>query len=111
MALPANGLAKLAEECGELVQVIGKKLAYYATQEHPDGGPPLDDRLRDEMADVMAAIGVVAEIYDLDKEAFFQRAEVKRDLFMKWHEDPANATDAIDAGRSHDSHSSQEQPE
>lgn len=87
MPLTAGGLAKLAEECGELVQVIGKKLAYPVTQDHPDGGPPLDDRLRDEMADVMAAIGVVSEIYDMDKEAFFQRASAKRDLFMKWHKE------------------------
>jgi len=99
MALTANGLAKLAEECGELLQVIGKKLAYYDTQDHPDGGPPIDDRLRDEMADVMAAIATVAEIRNLDKDALFERAEAKRDLFMKWHEDPNNNTEAIDYRR------------
>lgn len=96
MALTAGGLTKLAEECGELIQVIGKKLAYYNTQTHPDGGPPIDERLRDEMADVLAAIAVVAELYGLDKEVFFQRADAKKELFLKWHADPDNNTEAID---------------
>lgn len=77
MAMTAGGLAKLAEECGELLQVIGKKLAYYTTQTHPDDGPPLDDRLRDEMADVAATIGFVAEAYKLDMDAFERRADLK----------------------------------
>jgi hypothetical protein len=49
------GLAKLAEECGELLQVIGK-LAAYPDGPHPDGGEPLPERLADEVADVLAAI-------------------------------------------------------
>lgn len=99
MPLAAGGLCKLAEECGELLQVIGKKLAYYHTQQHPDNAPPIDDRLCNEMADVLAAMSVVAEIHRLDQEALFQRAEVKADLFMLWHNDPDNNKDAIDARR------------
>lgn len=99
MALTAGGLAKLAEECGELIQVIGKKLAYYTTQTHPDGGPPLDDRLREEMADVTAAISVVVELHNLNDCVFHARAKSKRDLFLKWHNDPDNNTEAIDYRR------------
>lgn len=53
MALTAGGLAKLAEECGELIQVIGKKLAYYTTQTHPDNNT--------------AAIGQVASAPPLER--------------------------------------------
>lgn len=49
--MPAKGLAKLIEECGELQQIAGKKLAYYTTDEHPDGQGPLSTRLEDEIAD------------------------------------------------------------
>lgn len=52
------GLAKLAEECAEVLQVIAK-LAAYPSGEHPDGGGPLRFRLRDEMADVYAALDYV----------------------------------------------------
>lgn len=37
MPMTANGLAKLLEELGELSQVAAKKLAYFHTDEHPDG--------------------------------------------------------------------------
>lgn len=49
------GLAKLNEECGELVQVIGKIMAHPS----PDEAKKLHDRLIEEMADVDAAIDYV----------------------------------------------------
>lgn len=36
MTMALNGLAKLAEELGELQQVVGKMMAY-GTGAHPDG--------------------------------------------------------------------------
>lgn len=49
--LTGKGLAKLIEECGELIQVAGKKLAFYTTDVHPDGGPSpsLKRRMEDEI--------------------------------------------------------------
>lgn len=54
--LRANGLAKLLEELGELSQVCAKKLAYYHTDEHPDGAGSLRERMQEEIADVAAAM-------------------------------------------------------
>jgi NTP pyrophosphatase (non-canonical NTP hydrolase) len=81
----ADGLAKLIEECGELIQVCGKKLAYFDTNEHPDGGPPLNQRLEEEMADVVAAINTAAQLLGLDEEAITSRVASKQALFRKWH--------------------------
>jgi len=94
--MAAKGLAKLNEECGELVQVIGKRLAYYTTDVHPDGGPPLTERLEDEIADVIAAAQFVAEAHGLDQERIAKRRDMKLHLFHKWHEEPNNNIDGID---------------
>jgi NTP pyrophosphatase (non-canonical NTP hydrolase) len=97
MTMAAKGLAKLIEECGELVQVAGKRLAYYSTDEHPDGGPPLPERLEDEIADVMAAIETVMSLHGLDRGRMLTRYADKLRLFRAWHEDPNNNQDGIDA--------------
>jgi NTP pyrophosphatase (non-canonical NTP hydrolase) len=81
----ADGLAKLIEECGELIQVCGKKLAYFTTNDHPDGGPPLNQRLEDEMGDVVAAVNIVVQLLGLDEDAIDDRVAQKQALFLKWH--------------------------
>lgn len=78
------GLAKLAEECGELVQVIGKVMAY-PEGAHPDGNGHLARRLVDELGDVKAAIDYVAahnaatprREVDIRRDAKFER-------FQRW---------------------------
>lgn len=88
MALAHKGLAKLAEELGELGQVVGKKLAYM-DGDHPDGGPDLNERMLEEMADVTAAMVMVADKFGLDRTRIQQRVEAKLALFIRWdHEDP-----------------------
>jgi len=96
MTMAAKGLAKLAEECGELVAVIGKKLAYYHTDEHPDGAGSLAYRLEDEIADVQASCLFVAGINGLDAERIAERTSDKLELFYKWQEDPTNNKNGID---------------
>ena len=54
------GVAKLNEECGEVVQVIGKLMATGGRIEHWEGSS-LDERLAEEMADVLAAVNFVME--------------------------------------------------
>ena len=98
MTMAAKGLAKLIEECGELVAVAGKRLAYYTTDDHPDGGPSLVTRLEDEIADVCAAIALVISMNDLSEERIQSRAERKTLLFMSWNEDPDNNADGVDRG-------------
>lgn len=81
------GLAKLAEECGELLQVIGKIIAFPAG-EHPDGAGSLLARLTDEMADVSAAVWYAGKANkELDWEAFKDRYALKTTLFERWHEE------------------------
>ena len=92
MTMTANGLAKLLEECGELSQVAAKKLAYFTVNQHPDCAGPLDKRMQDEIADVIAACLFVASAFSLDIEAICDRRDRKLALFDKWHCDPSNAT-------------------
>lgn len=81
------GLAKLAEECGELQQVIGKIIAYPAG-EHPDGAGDLANRLRDEMGDVAAAIAFVVEANEQIKgHEVAKRQAIKSYRFACWHEE------------------------
>lgn len=97
MTMTANGLAKLIEELGELSQVCGKKLAYYHTDEHPDGAGSLRERMQAEMGDVFAAISFVMDKLSLDEQAISDRAQRKLALFEKWDADDSNGTYAVDA--------------
>lgn len=94
--MTGKGLAKLIEECGELVQVAGKRLAYYSTDEHPDGGPPMTQRLEDEIADVVAACRLVTRLHGLDVGRILERTESKAALFQRWHSDAGNNLHGID---------------
>lgn len=82
--LEKQGLVKLVEECGELIQVASKKIAYMATDEHPDGAGPLSMRLEDEAADVIAAITVVVANFGLDFDRMAERSQRKAELFRQW---------------------------
>lgn len=95
--MAARGLAKLAEELGELGQVVGKKLAYYWTDTHPDGGPSLRQRLEDEIADVIAACLLVVFTFGLDRGRIIWRLQTKYTLFRQWDADVSNNALAIDA--------------
>lgn len=88
MTMTANGLAKLAEELGELQQVVGKKLARPDGDDHWDGGPPLSERLVEEAGDVIGAIEFVAETHGLNIHQIYARANMKANRFRKWHTDP-----------------------
>lgn len=99
MTMTAKGLAKLIEECGELQQVAGKRLAYYTTDDHPDGGIKLQIRMEREMGDVMAAIEFVASKFGLEWEAIIERKQQKFNQFVRWDVDPTNNDQAIDARR------------
>lgn len=104
MTMTAKGLAKLLEECGELSQVAAKKLAYYDTDEHPDGAGPLSVRMENEMADVMAAIEFVAVRFGLDWDRIVSRKEQKIIRFVNWDADPKDpvANFRHSAGQKHE---------
>ena len=79
------GLAKLMEECGELVQVIGKLVAY-PDAPHPDGSD-VPARLVEEMGDVLGALWFVMSVNgDEDYQRRVEgRAMEKYARFRGWH--------------------------
>ncbi|MBK6616384.1 hypothetical protein [Ottowia sp.] len=81
MTMTANGLAKLQEEIGELLQETGKKLAYFTTDEHPDGAGPLSGRLVREMADVRAAMIFVSTQFGIRGEDIEAERDSKLALY------------------------------
>jgi len=98
--MTGKGLAKLIEECGELIAVAGKRLSYYHTDIHPDGGGSLSRRLEDEIADVLAACAMVTSLHGLDRARLDERWYRKSELFMRWNADPDNNTQGIDIPQS-----------
>lgn len=78
------GLAKLSEECGELIQVIGK-ISAFPDSPHPDG-TDLVKRLQEELADVVAAVEYVSFANPvLDYKQCYTRREMKLERFRDWH--------------------------
>lgn len=85
MALEHNGLVKLAEECGELVQAAMKKIARSDGEDIHWDGSNLKERLEDEIADVRAACSFVSKHFELSYNRMADRYDRKRDLFEYWH--------------------------
>lgn len=82
--LEKNGLVKLVEECGELIQIAAKKMTRMDSDEHWDGQGKISERLENEIADVIAATYVVIGNFGLDKQRILDRASIKRKLFRQW---------------------------
>ena len=80
------GLAKLAEECGEVVQVVGKIIGTGGTMTFRDGQVIDRSRLVEEMADLEAIIGFVVEhaFTEAEKAASARRQIQKIELFERW---------------------------
>lgn len=78
------GISKLAEEAGEVLQVIGKLMGARGKVNHWDGSN-LDQRLHDELADLLAAVDLVVELNSLDRDEIEHRRRRKLELFRRWH--------------------------
>lgn len=78
------GTARLAEECSELLQVLGK-LQACPSGDHPDGGDLLQVRLGNELADVLAAARFVIAANGMDSSAINHRSSSKFSRFLRWH--------------------------
>lgn len=74
----AERLAMLAEEAGEIVQIVGKILRHGYDNHHPDN-PAVTNRklLEKEINDLVTVItmmeGEIAPIYGMDTEALIKR--------------------------------------
>lgn len=79
------GLAKLTEECGELLQIVGKIMAYPEQNDHPDGTTDMRKRLLEELGDVSACISFVTSANDLSYSELVDRIEYKIERFAHWH--------------------------
>ena len=78
------GISKLAEECGEVVQVVGKLIQTRGKLKHWNV-PDLKVALEDEIADVMAASTFVINVCGLNAQRISVRASEKLALFKRWH--------------------------
>ena len=95
MAMPHNGLVKLVEECGELVQIASKKISYHDTDAHPDGKGSMRMRLENEIADVTASVAFVVEKLGLSLDRIETMADHKLRRFEAWDEE-GKASEALD---------------
>jgi NTP pyrophosphatase (non-canonical NTP hydrolase) len=82
MALLANGLNKLMEESGELIQAAAKTQANLGNKIHDPH--QLRQSLHDEIGDTLAAIDYVISELELDRSKIEFRATEKRQLFESW---------------------------
>jgi NTP pyrophosphatase (non-canonical NTP hydrolase) len=79
------GLAKLIEECGEIIQEAGKLIAYPDGQ-HPDGRGDIRDRLAGEIGDVLGCIDFFLSQNEqtISQRVVREHREVKRLRFEGW---------------------------
>ena len=78
-----NGISKLIEECGEVVQVAGKLIGSRGVPEHWDG-TDLRERRSEELADLKAAIAFVILRNELSAYDIDRRAARKLAKFFAW---------------------------
>lgn len=94
------GLAKLAEESGELLSVVGRLMATHGRRVHFDGSDLGTSFLR-ELADLRAASDFVFDHLSPDERSTVTRlAEGKLRLFQRWHQEairPASDSSNSDA--------------
>src|ERR1700727_2409741 len=83
------GASKVIEEMGELQQVMGKLIGTAGEEKHWDGSD-LKERLKEELADVSAAIAffIAKNFEDTDDREMILRVANKKALFFKWHNKP-----------------------
>ena len=60
----AERLAMLAEECAEVIQIVGKILRHGYESRHPDGGPNNRSILEREITDLMAVSSAMVNCAD-----------------------------------------------
>ncbi len=70
----AERLALLSEECGEVIQVIGKILRHGFESRHPNGGPTNRETLERECGDLRHSMLLMIASGDLREEKIAESA-------------------------------------
>lgn len=78
----AERLAVLAEECGEVIHIIGKILRHGYNSRHPEGGDTNKGILERELGDLLFAINFVST--DLNTSHIEIYAQSKEQAINKW---------------------------
>ena len=79
-------LGKLAEECGELNQAIGRCIIQGIDGCEPDSQKVNRTWLQEEIADVLVNAALVIKRFNLDMPAINKRYKLKRSRLVVWHE-------------------------
>jgi NTP pyrophosphatase (non-canonical NTP hydrolase) len=80
----AERLALLAEECGEVIQAIGKVLRHGYESRHPNGGPTNREALEKEIGDVHHATIRMGNAGDISGNAVLRHADDKEKNVAKY---------------------------
>ncbi len=83
MGMKHKGLVKLTEECGELIQIVSKKMNSMHSDQHPNGVDSIKFKIEHEMADVVAAITYSSVKLKLDITRIQKLAQAKINSFPK----------------------------
>ena len=75
-----GAMIELTKQVGELAKQVMLKEKYYA---FTDDEGEIDERLGNEMADVIAQVIRMADYYDIDLEAAFIKAREDEDNYLK----------------------------
>lgn len=78
------GLSKLIEEAGEVQQVGGKLIGSGGRPTFWDGNN-VNDKLVEELGDLLAAIEFFMEKNPINAQAVNERRFMKLEIFRKWH--------------------------
>ncbi|GAB3159556.1 hypothetical protein GCM10027059_06000 [Myceligenerans halotolerans] len=78
------GASRVIEECGELLQVLGKLIGAGGATAHWDG-TDLGERLADEISDTRAALDFFISANNLPASLIDERTAQKRAQYEQWH--------------------------
>jgi len=76
-------MTKTIEECGELIQVLAKKISYIQDG-HKYADENIDSKIEEEIGDVMAGIRYIIMSLDLDPETIDARMNKKYKKYENW---------------------------
>lgn len=85
-AIDLKHLGKLQEELGEATAVVSRCLIQGINAFVPHTAKPNREWLQEELADVLANIGLVVEHFNLDIDAMDIRMKAKKTRLRVWHE-------------------------